>query len=151
MQQVELIIWDEALMTQKYTFEALDKTLREILGYPVPDKQNKIFGGMTVLLGGDFKQILPVIPKGKRSDIVQACINRSELWKHCKVLAVGDGKVPTRIKDGEYEPTWIEIPETFHIPSSESPIQQIVEETYSNFIQRQKDDAYLRERAILTP
>nr|GEW23270.1 ATP-dependent DNA helicase PIF1-like [Tanacetum cinerariifolium] len=126
MQQVELIIWDEALMTQKYTFEALDKTLRDILGYPVPDKQNKIFGGMTVLLGGDFKQIL-------------------------SVLAVGDGKVPTRIKDGEYEPTWIEIPETFHIPSSESPIQQIVEETYSNFIQRQKDDAYLRERAILTP
>nr|GEU97598.1 helicase [Tanacetum cinerariifolium] len=29
--------------------------------------------------------------------------------------------------------------------------QQIVEETYPNFIQRQKDDAYLRERAILTP
>ncbi|GJU87647.1 ATP-dependent DNA helicase PIF1-like protein [Tanacetum coccineum] len=180
MQQVELIIWDEAPMTQKYAFEALDKTLRDILGYPDPDKQNKIFGGMTVLLGGDFRQILPIIPKGKRADIVQACINRSELWKHCKVstlkrsmrvneynsngdidtrkqafnqwvLAVGDGKVPARIKDGEDEPTWIEIPETFLIPSSESPIQQIVEETYPNFIQRQKDDAYLRERAILTP
>ncbi|GKF47474.1 ATP-dependent DNA helicase PIF1-like protein, partial [Tanacetum coccineum] len=67
------------------------------------------------------------------------------------VLAVGDGKVPARIKDGEDEPTWIEIPKTFLIPSSDSPIQQIVEETYPNFIQRQKDDAYLRERAILTP
>ncbi|GKC75784.1 ATP-dependent DNA helicase PIF1-like protein [Tanacetum coccineum] len=175
MQQVELIIWDEAPMIQKYAFKALDKTLRDILGCPVPEKRNKIFGGMTVLLGGDFRQILPVIPKGKRADIVQACINRSELWKHCKrcmraneytsngdidtqkqtfnqwVLAVGDGKVPVRIKDGEDEPTWIEIPETFLIPSSESPIQQIVEETYPNFIQRQKDDAYLRERAILTP
>ncbi|GJU63952.1 helicase-like protein [Tanacetum coccineum] len=180
MQQVELIIWDEAPMTQKYAFEALDKTLRDILGYPVPEKRNKIFGGMTVLLGGDFRQILPVIPKGKRADIIQACINYSELWKHCKVstlkqsmrvneytsnddidtrkqtfnqwvLAVGDGKVPARIKDGEDEPTWIEIPETFLIPLSESPIQQIVEETYPNFIQRQKDDAYLRERAILTP
>ncbi|GJZ06286.1 ATP-dependent DNA helicase PIF1-like protein [Tanacetum coccineum] len=60
-------------------------------------------------------------------------------------------EVPARIKDGEDKPTWIEIPETFLIPSSESPIQQIVEETYPNFIQRQKDDAYLRERAILTP
>nr|GEZ74499.1 RNA-directed DNA polymerase, eukaryota [Tanacetum cinerariifolium] len=29
--------------------------------------------------------------------------------------------------------------------------EEIVEETYPNFIQRQKDDAYLRERAILTP
>ncbi|GJU30478.1 ATP-dependent DNA helicase PIF1-like protein [Tanacetum coccineum] len=67
------------------------------------------------------------------------------------VLAVGDGKVPARIKDGEDKPTWIEITETFLIPSSESLIQQIVEETYPNFIQRQKDDAYLRERAILIP
>ncbi|GKB39595.1 ATP-dependent DNA helicase PIF1-like protein [Tanacetum coccineum] len=33
LQQVELIIWDEAPMTQKYAFEALDRTLRNILGY----------------------------------------------------------------------------------------------------------------------
>ncbi|GKD01762.1 ATP-dependent DNA helicase PIF1-like protein [Tanacetum coccineum] len=32
IQQVQLIIWDEAPMTQKYAFEALDKTLRNILG-----------------------------------------------------------------------------------------------------------------------
>nr|GEV49116.1 ATP-dependent DNA helicase PIF1-like [Tanacetum cinerariifolium] len=64
---------------------------------------------------------------------------------------VGDAKVPARIKDGEDKPTWVEMPETFLIPSSDSPIQQIVEETYPNFIQRQKDDAYLREVAILTP
>ncbi|GJX62677.1 ATP-dependent DNA helicase PIF1-like protein [Tanacetum coccineum] len=180
MQQVELIIWDETPMTQKYAFEALDKTLRDILGYPTPENRNKLFGGVTVLLGGDFRQILPVIPKGKRADIMHACINRSELWKHCKVstltrsmrvneynangeldtrkqyfnqwvLAVGDDRVPARMKDGEDEPTWIEIPEKFLINSSNSPIEQIVTETYPNFIERQKDDAYLRERAILTP
>ncbi|GJX95036.1 ATP-dependent DNA helicase PIF1-like protein [Tanacetum coccineum] len=121
-----------------------------------------------------------MIPKGKRSDIVQACINRSELWKHCKVftltrsmrvneyyangeldtrkqdfnqwvLAVGDGKLPAKMKDGEDEPTWIQIPEKFLINASDSPIAQIVAETYPNFIERQKDDAYLKERAILTP
>ncbi|GKB25186.1 ATP-dependent DNA helicase PIF1-like protein [Tanacetum coccineum] len=151
MQQVELVIWDEAPMTQKYAFEALDKTLWDILGYPVPNKRNKIFGGMMILLGGDFKQILPVIPKGKREDIVQACINCLELWKHCKVSTLKRSMRPARIKDGEDEPTWIEIPETFLIPSLDSPIQHIVEETYPNFIKRQKDDAYLREQAILTP
>ena len=31
MHQVKLIIWDEAPMTQKYAFEALDKTLKNIL------------------------------------------------------------------------------------------------------------------------
>ncbi|GJZ31344.1 ATP-dependent DNA helicase PIF1-like protein [Tanacetum coccineum] len=120
--------------------------------YPVPDRWNKIFGGMTVLLGGDFRQILSVIPNGKRADIVQAygaLDTRKQMFNQW-VLAVGDGK-PARIKDGEDEPTWIEIPETFLIPSSDSPIQQIVKETYPIFIQRQKDDAYLRERAILTP
>ncbi|GJX92958.1 ATP-dependent DNA helicase PIF1-like protein [Tanacetum coccineum] len=32
------------------------------------------------------RQILPVIPKGKRPELVQACINRSELWKSCKIV-----------------------------------------------------------------
>nr|GEY51542.1 ATP-dependent DNA helicase PIF1-like [Tanacetum cinerariifolium] len=84
MQEVELIIWDEAPMTQKYAFEALDKTLRDILGYLTLENRNKVFCSLTVLLEGDFRQILPVIPKVKRADIVQAYINRSQLWKHCK-------------------------------------------------------------------
>ncbi|GJR76765.1 ATP-dependent DNA helicase PIF1-like protein [Tanacetum coccineum] len=77
MQEVQLIIWDEAPMTQKYAFETLDKTLRDILGFHKEEKRDKIFGGMTVLLGGNFRQILPVIPKVKRPDVIQACINRS--------------------------------------------------------------------------
>ncbi|GKB56260.1 ATP-dependent DNA helicase PIF1-like protein, partial [Tanacetum coccineum] len=62
-----------------------------------------------------------------------------------------DSKLPAKMKDGEDKPTWIEIPEKFLINSSNSPIEQIVAETYPNFIERQRDDAYLRERAILTP
>ncbi|GJZ68071.1 DNA helicase PIF1, ATP-dependent [Tanacetum coccineum] len=106
MQEVELIIWDEAPITQKYAFEALDKTLRDILGYPTPTNRDKIFGGLTVLLGGDFRQILPAIPKGKRFDIMQACINHLELLKHCKVFTLiksmrvneyyANGKLDTR-------------------------------------------------------
>ncbi|GJV10651.1 ATP-dependent DNA helicase PIF1-like protein [Tanacetum coccineum] len=79
MQEVRMIIWDEAPMTQIYAFEALDITLRDILGYKNPKKRDWIFRGMTILLVGDFRQILPVIPKAKRPEIVQACINRSEL------------------------------------------------------------------------
>nr|GEW25468.1 ATP-dependent DNA helicase PIF1-like [Tanacetum cinerariifolium] len=62
-----------------------------------------------------------------------------------------DGKLPAKMKDGEDEPTWIQIPEKFLINASDSPIAQIVVETYPNFIERQNDDAYLKERAILTP
>ncbi|GKB71257.1 ATP-dependent DNA helicase PIF1-like protein, partial [Tanacetum coccineum] len=165
MQEVQLIIWDEAPMTQKYAFEALDKTLRDILGFQNLEKREQIFEGMTVLLGGDFRQVIPVIPKGKRPDVVQACINRSELWKHCNVftltrsmrvneyypngeinnqkqefnqwvLSVGNDSVPAKAKDEEDEPTWIQIPEQFLIKSLDSPIEKIVAETYPNFIER---------------
>ncbi|GKB26782.1 ATP-dependent DNA helicase PIF1-like protein [Tanacetum coccineum] len=88
MQEVKLIIWDEALMTQRYAFKALDKTLRDILGFKNTEKRNQIFEGMTVLLGGNFRQILLLIPKAKRPEIVLACINRSELWNYCKVLTL---------------------------------------------------------------
>ncbi|GKC85917.1 ATP-dependent DNA helicase PIF1-like protein [Tanacetum coccineum] len=67
------------------------------------------------------------------------------------VLAVGDGNLTAKIKEGEDEPTWIEIPERFLIKEWDTPIQQIVAETYPNFTSRQTDEEYLKERAILTP
>ncbi|GJT86046.1 ATP-dependent DNA helicase PIF1-like protein [Tanacetum coccineum] len=87
-QEVQLIIWDEAPMTQRYAFKALDITLTDILGFKNMEKRNQIFRDMTVLLAGDFRQILPVIPKAKRLEIVQACINRSEQWNYYKVFTL---------------------------------------------------------------
>jgi hypothetical protein len=36
---------------------------------------NKPFGGKVVVLGGDFRQILTVVRKGRRGDIVYSTIN----------------------------------------------------------------------------
>ena len=46
------------------------------------------FGGKTIVLGGDFRKILPMIPKGSRQDIVNATINSSYLWAHCELLTL---------------------------------------------------------------
>ncbi|XP_071704160.1 uncharacterized protein [Rutidosis leptorrhynchoides] len=180
MQEVRLIIWDEAPMTQRFAFEALDKTLKDILGAKDDENRLKLFGGMPILLGGDFRQILPVIPKGKRQDIVHACINRSDLWQHCQlhtlsrvmrvneytadgqldtrkqefnkwVLNIGEGKVPAQCKDGEDEPTWVRIPDKFIIKSEKSDIETIMDAIFPDFTLRQEDEEYLCERAILTP
>ena len=43
---------------------------------------------MTVILGGDFRQILPVINKGRREQIVNASIKRSYLWKHFDIFGL---------------------------------------------------------------
>ncbi len=46
----------------------------------------KIFGGKTMVLGGDFQQILPVVRKGGQGDIVNASLPRSHLWQHVTIL-----------------------------------------------------------------
>ena len=56
-----LIIWDEAPMTHQHCFESLDRSMRDILGQTDPSCFNRLFGGRTVVLGGDFRQVLPVV------------------------------------------------------------------------------------------
>jgi hypothetical protein len=56
-----LIFGDEAPVNHKYCFEALDWSLRDIVSDSDPSAQNKLFGGITVALGGNFQQTLPII------------------------------------------------------------------------------------------
>lgn len=51
-----------------------------------PNSSSQPFGKEVVVFGGDFRQILPITPKGTRQDIVFASINSSYLWASCKVL-----------------------------------------------------------------
>jgi len=66
-------------MMNKMCFEAFDRTLRDIMKNVDDANNTKPFGGKAVVLGGDFRQILPVINKGSRFDIIKAAINYSEL------------------------------------------------------------------------
>lgn len=62
LQRTLLIVWDEAAMSDRRCFEFLDRSLRDVL-----DCDEQLFGGIYVLLGGDFRQTLPVLPKCTRS------------------------------------------------------------------------------------
>jgi hypothetical protein len=75
-----LIIWDEIGMQHRHAPEAVDRTLRDIRNCDQP------FGGITVVFGGDFQQILPVVVKGSREEIVAASLQRSYLWPTTKIL-----------------------------------------------------------------
>jgi len=44
------------------------------------------FGGKVVVLGGDPKQILPVVQNGSKSQIINASIIKSYLWNNVKIL-----------------------------------------------------------------
>jgi hypothetical protein len=75
LQTTSLILWDEASMTKRQAVEALDNSLRDIM-----DRHELPFGGKTIVFGGDFRQVLPVVRKGSRAQIVGASLRRSYLW-----------------------------------------------------------------------
>jgi hypothetical protein len=77
--RTDLIIWDEAPMTDKAVFNAVNRSLQDIRSH-LPGGQN-MFGGIPTVLGGDFQQILPVVLHGNRADTVQSCLQESEIWK----------------------------------------------------------------------
>ena len=80
LRMTRLIIWDEMTMQHRNAAEAVDRTLRDICDNDV------LFGGITVVFGGDYQQILPVVPKGSPEDIVAATLQRSSIWQHVEVL-----------------------------------------------------------------
>ncbi|XP_048622956.1 uncharacterized protein LOC106441802 [Brassica napus] len=100
VKEASLIIWDEAPMMNKHCFEALDRSLTDIVG----KHRNKPFGGKVIVFGeaNDLKDF---------SD-----------W----ILKVGEGKL-AEPNDGEAE---IEIPQEFLITNSEDPIDAISKAVY---------------------
>ena len=71
--KTRLNIWDEAPMMHKHCFEVVDRTLRDVLRSYNNDQMDIPFGGH--VFGGDFRQILPVVLKGSRQNVVQVTIN----------------------------------------------------------------------------
>ncbi|XP_072090582.1 uncharacterized protein [Arachis hypogaea] len=84
--KAKLIIWDEAPMISRYCYEARDKCLGDIMRCSPTYSKDLPFEGKVVVLGTDFRQVLPVIPRGSRQDIVHSTVNSSYLWKFCQVL-----------------------------------------------------------------
>ncbi|CAO3645166.1 unnamed protein product [Mucor hiemalis] len=95
LKQTKLILWDESSMTSRNIFEAVDRTFRDIMRHENADFADIPFGGRLIVFGGDFRQILPVVRKGSRSDIIGQCINSSFLWSNVKVLKL---RINMRVK-----------------------------------------------------
>ncbi|RCN31185.1 hypothetical protein ANCCAN_23039 [Ancylostoma caninum] len=151
LKKLDVVIWDEAPMAPKQALEAVDKLLRDIT------QTDLIFGNKIMLLGGDFRQVLPVVRKGGRGEMIAACIKNSQLWHHFTqyrlkanmrvtgpandwkryILNIGDGKEPVN-ENGE-----MAVPQDLLCAGS------LVNEIFAPFLNGQCSD--LSEIAILTP
>ncbi|XP_063903784.1 uncharacterized protein LOC135123221 [Zophobas morio] len=161
LKETKLIVWDECTMVHKGGVEAFSKTLRDIR------ENGSLMGGVTVLLAGDFRQTLPVVPRGTGADEVRSCLKSSYLWPQIKklalktnmrvllggdatvgefaqtVLQIGDGNYPT--VDGK-----VIIPPT--LATVVESLTELTNKIYPDIINlKAKPIDWLCERAILTP
>src|SRR5690606_24518357 len=58
----DVIIWDEAPMAPKTALEAVNMLLKGLT------QTSEIFAGKTIVLGGDFRQISPVVLWGSKEE-----------------------------------------------------------------------------------
>ena len=100
LRSTDLIIWDEVPMQHKYCFEVVHRLLVDLRS--VAD--DVLFGGVPVVLGGDFAQILPVVPHGSRADIVHACLQRTWIWPRLRRLSL---RVNKRVHNNPLEQDFI--------------------------------------------
>ncbi|CAN1189507.1 ATP-dependent DNA helicase PIF1 [Linum perenne] len=158
LKSATLIVWDEA-----------------------PRENYLPFGGKVVLLGGDFRQFLPVVPNGSRADNINASLPRSYLWTFCTllhlkinmritnhainttpmfdgltfpnwVLAVGNGTLNTQSNSKSTTSNdLITIPAQFLIPPTNKPIAELISRVYPSFQQSYQSLEYIKSRAIVSP
>ncbi|XP_057747636.1 uncharacterized protein LOC130966830 [Arachis stenosperma] len=109
----------------------LDKCLKDVLRFDHGYNPNAPFGEKFVVLGGDFCQILPVIPRGSREEIVHAC---DELF--------GDST------DGE---SVIRIQDNLLLDIESLGLHDLVLFVYPDILLRTSSVDYFKDMSILAP
>ena len=73
LRSIDVFILDEASMTSKPVLEEINALMEDICQSPLP------FGGKVFVLGGDFRQTLP-IPPSRNVNVMHYCIKNSNYW-----------------------------------------------------------------------
>ena len=160
LQKCDLIVWDEATMSHKAALEAVNTSLKDIRN------SHQLMGGLTLLLSGDFRQTLPIIPRGTKADELQACIKSSFLWRHVQVyslttnmrtrllgsedaeefaenvLSIGNGTIDVD-RSGYFDASIV----STRVASRAKLIENVFPDLEHNYV----SSTWLSERAILAP
>ena len=165
----KFIVVDEATMLNNVLLQAMDVCFRDIMGTDVP------FGGKVLVLCGDFRQTLPVIPGASRAGIVAKCLNQHPLWRHFEVMyltknmrvnansdpklvawsewlqSVGDGVEGEEVKVPEEICTTIEEGTKKKPMAEKDSLKGLIAKVFPNLEGNLADLKWLTGRSILTP
>ncbi|GJS88036.1 DNA helicase [Tanacetum coccineum] len=114
--EANLIIWDEAPMNDRRYFETLDRTLRDLMDAP-----NLLFGGKTIVLGGDFRQTLVVKKGAAKEELIAASITESYLCE------IGEPD-----EEDAHDNSWITISPGYLVTANETGLSQLIDFIYDD-------------------
>nr|GEX53505.1 DNA helicase [Tanacetum cinerariifolium] len=114
------IIWDESPLNDMQCFETLDRTPKDILDVP-----HKLFGGKTIVLGGDFRQTLPVKKGASKSEIIDVENNSND------------------------NSSWITIPKEYCIPDDDNGLASLIGFIYDEQTLQKQTTHDLQQKAIV--
>ncbi|XP_024990585.1 ATP-dependent DNA helicase PIF1-like [Cynara cardunculus var. scolymus] len=146
-------------MAKRQAVEALDRTMQDITGVRLP------FGGKIMIMGGDFRQVLPVMRHGTRAQIVDSSLRMSPIWSSIKKLrltinmrALTDpwfSDFLLRVGDGDEESVdgnFIRIPDDMAIPytNKNESKDALIDAIFPSLQTCETASDYIISRAILT-
>ena len=137
--------------------ETVDCSFRDL------HNSDKPFGGLSFVFSGDFQQILPVILKGSRVQVVGACLQQSVLWRHIIVSHLHQNmQLNTELEEeanfarwqlqvghGEYTDDSFNITLPDHFHCTENTLDSLVDKAYPGIHLLNHADQYFSERIIL--
>ncbi|UYV81417.1 hypothetical protein LAZ67_20001143 [Cordylochernes scorpioides] len=153
IREANVIIYDEATMAPKDALRCINNLLKEIM------QNEKPFGGKTIVFGGDFRQTLPVVPRGTQAAIVESSIKFHPLWKKFNISKLDNN---IRSIDPEFSAWLLKLgngeltndlgldSDTFEIPSEMVCNGDLVKEIYGDKLLPSDFEQYT-DKAILCP
>ena len=141
-------------------FELMDRTIQDIR------KKSSPFGRLTVLLAGDWRQILPVVRHGSRPDTIYATLKSSYLWQIITrlqltqnmraklrgessqfadfLLSIGDGKEEHHKDKGDF---FIKLPDELTVENE----KELLDFVFGGIENNHTDSAWLSSCSIISP
>nr|GEW00153.1 DNA helicase [Tanacetum cinerariifolium] len=162
-------------MNDRRCFETLDRTLRDLLSLP-----DLIFGGKTVVLGGDFRQTLPVKKGARKQEPIIAFVAESYLWWHFKIclltinirllrselnaeqqqqaevfakwlLDIDNDETGKPDNEDDQDSCWISIPPEYCVSSEDVGMSELIIFIYDQTILKTPTVEAFQEKAIVCP
>ncbi|XP_043481254.1 ATP-dependent DNA helicase PIF1-like [Leptopilina heterotoma] len=134
-------------MAPKYALEAMELMLRDMT------KCKKPFGGKVILLSGDFRQTLPIVPHGNRTHIVEVCVKNSRLWNHFQTkslhsnVRLDNNQIEfsnwlLNVGDGKPQSTFERENDVLQIPQDMISNKNLIDEVYGSSISRNDSSVF---------